>query len=91
VDSKIAQSFIKSKETLYDQLPEIDFTNILHAAFKRADPKSANKNSQAISIFALLGSANVKFCIKFGVIDSCYTNLHYAIFEINKNSSLEAG
>jgi len=54
-------------------------------------PKAQIKTVKPSVFFALLGSANVKFCIKFGVIDSCYTNLHYAIFEINKNSSLEAG
>jgi len=37
--------------------PGVNFINILQAAFTCADPKSTKKYSQAISLFALLGSA----------------------------------
>ena len=38
----------------------VNFTNILQAAFKRADPTSAKKTVKLSSFFALLGSAHVK-------------------------------
>ena len=38
----------------------VNFTNILQAAFMRADPKSAKKCSKIKQHFALLGSAGVK-------------------------------
>jgi len=40
--------------------PWVNFTNILRAAFTRADPKSANKQLNLTVFFALLGSARVK-------------------------------
>jgi hypothetical protein len=40
--------------------PGVDFTSILCAAFMGIDPKSANKYSQAISLFVLLEFACVK-------------------------------
>jgi len=46
--------------------PGVNFIKILHAAFTRADPKSAKKYSQAISPFALLGSVHV--CKSLGEI-----------------------
>ena len=38
----------------------INFTNILLAAFMRADPKSAKKDSQLKQLFALLQSVVIK-------------------------------
>jgi len=38
----------------------VDFTNIVDAVFMQADPKSAIKYSQVLSLFALLGSVHVK-------------------------------
>ena len=38
----------------------VNFTNVLRAAFTRADPKSAKKTVKLSSFFALLGSASVK-------------------------------
>ena len=40
--------------------PGVNFTNILHAAFMLADPKSAIKDSQLKQLFTYLGSASVK-------------------------------
>ena len=40
--------------------PVVNFTNILQAAFTRADPKSAKQLLNWIVFFALLGSARVK-------------------------------
>ena len=40
--------------------PMVNFTNILRAAFRRADPKSAIKLHELTVFFALLGSACVK-------------------------------
>ena len=40
--------------------PGVNFTNILRAAFTRADPKSAKKTVKLSSFIALLGSARVK-------------------------------
>jgi len=45
----------------------VNFINILLAAFTGADPKSAYKYSQAINLFALLGSARVKALCKMMV------------------------
>ncbi len=36
----------------------VNFTNILRAAFTSADPKKCTKDSQAVSLFALLGAAS---------------------------------
>jgi len=41
-------------------LPGVNFTNVLRAAFTRADPKSAKKLLNLTVFFALLGSACVK-------------------------------
>jgi len=38
----------------------VNFTNILHAAFKRADPKSTKENYGLTVFFVLLGSAGAK-------------------------------
>ena len=40
--------------------PMVNFTNVLRAAFTRADPKSTKKTVKLSSFFALLGSARVK-------------------------------
>ena len=40
--------------------PGVNFTNILQAAFTRADPKSAKKLLNLTVYFALLGPARVK-------------------------------
>ena len=40
--------------------PGFNFTNILRAAFRRADPKSAKKTIKLSSFFVLLESALVK-------------------------------
>ena len=40
--------------------PGVNFTNILQAAFTRADPKSAKKLLNLTVFFALSGSAGVK-------------------------------
>ena len=40
--------------------PRVNFTNILWAAFKLADPKSAKNESQLKQLFVLLGSARIK-------------------------------
>ena len=42
----------------------VNFTDILRAAFTRADPKIAKKDSQLKQLFALLGSAGVKAVLK---------------------------
>jgi len=41
-------------------LPGVNFTNILCAAFTRADPKSTKKTDDFTVFFVLLGSARVK-------------------------------
>jgi len=42
-------------------LSGVNFTNILHAAFAHADPKSAKKKIDDLTVFfVLLGSAPVK-------------------------------
>ncbi len=40
--------------------PGVNFINVLGAAFTRADPKSAKKDTQVVNFFALLGSVPVK-------------------------------
>ena len=40
--------------------PGVNFNNILQAAFRRADPKSAKKTVKLSSFVALLGTARVK-------------------------------
>ena len=40
--------------------PGVNFTNVLRAAFTRADPKSAKKTVKLSSFIVLLGSARVK-------------------------------
>ena len=40
--------------------PGVNFTNILQAAFTRADPKSAKKTVKLSSFFALFGSGHIK-------------------------------
>ena len=45
---------------LFFFIPGVNFTNILQAAFTRADPKSAIKLLNLTVFFALLGSASVK-------------------------------
>jgi len=47
-------------EILIGPTLEVDFINILRAAFERADPKSAQKTDNLTVFFALLGSAHVK-------------------------------
>ena len=49
---------IKNNKSIY--WPGFNFTNILRAAFTRADPKSAKKQLNLTVFFALLGSARVK-------------------------------
>ena len=41
-------------------LSGVNFTNILRAAFRHADPKSAKKTVRLSSFFALLGSGRIK-------------------------------
>ena len=41
-------------------IPRFNFTNVLHAAFTLADPKSAIKLLNLTVFFALLGSASAK-------------------------------
>jgi len=43
--------------------PGVDFTNILQAAFTRADPKSAKNYSQVISLFCAFGICARKSCM----------------------------
>jgi len=50
----------KEKHGLVGLTPEVNFTNILQAAFMRADPKSAKKLLNWTVFFALLGSGQVK-------------------------------
>jgi len=38
----------------------VNFTNVLQADFRRADPKSAKKTVKLSSFFVLLGSASIK-------------------------------
>ena len=40
--------------------PGVNFSNVLQAAFTRADPKSEKKQLNVTVFFALLGSAGVK-------------------------------
>ncbi len=40
--------------------PGVNFSNILHAAFTHADPKSASNTFKPSVFFALLGSGRVK-------------------------------
>ena len=40
--------------------PGVNFTNVIRAAFTRADPKSAKKLLKLTVFFVLLGSARVK-------------------------------
>ena len=40
--------------------PGFNFTNVLRAAFTRANPKSAKKTVKLSSFFALLGSTSAK-------------------------------
>jgi len=40
--------------------PGVNFTNILMAAFMRADPKDAKKTVGLTALFALLGSTHIK-------------------------------
>ena len=42
------------------ETPGVNFTNILQAAFTRADPKIAKKTVKFSSFIALLGSSHVK-------------------------------
>jgi hypothetical protein len=51
---------IDHKKSFSDLVSGVNFINILEAAFTRAYPKSAKKYSQAVSLFALLGSACIK-------------------------------
>ena len=46
--------------TAIGKRPGVNFTNILRAAFTRADPKSAKKLLELNDFFSLLGSAPVK-------------------------------
>ncbi len=45
------------REMLMKLTPGVDFTNILCAAFRHTDPKSAKKTDSLTVFFALLGSA----------------------------------
>jgi len=42
------------------ELPGVNFTNVLQAAFMLVDPKSAKKQLELTVFFALLGPASVK-------------------------------
>jgi len=45
--------------------PGVNFTNILHKAFTRADPKSAKKTEEGLNVFfVLLGSTHIKAACK---------------------------
>jgi len=44
--------------------PGVNFTNIIRAAFPRADPKSAKNNVKLSVFFVLLGSAHIKAACK---------------------------
>ncbi len=51
-------------------LPEVNFRNIICAAFMREDPMSAKKNSQAVSLFCAFGICERKSCtLNVGEID----------------------
>ncbi len=54
-EEKKAQQIEAKKAT-----SEVNFTNILCAAFTRADPKSAKRHSSHQYLFVLLGSWHVK-------------------------------
>ncbi len=61
-DPKTFQSskWIANQFKTANRHPEINFTNILSAAFTHADPKTAKDNDDQTCLFALLGSAHVK-------------------------------
>jgi len=48
------------RKTFMKWRPGVNFINILQAPFMRANPKSTKKDSQIVSLFALLGSERVK-------------------------------
>ena len=51
----------------------VDFTNVLQAAFSRADPQKHQKASQVKKLFALSESACVKAaCKHVDEIDPCF-------------------
>ncbi len=45
---------------LVNSIPGVNFINSLHPAFTCADPKSAKKDSQIVSLFVLLRSTCAK-------------------------------
>ncbi len=60
----------------------VDFINILQAAIMSLDAKSANKDYQVISQFALLESTDVKAaCKQVGEINPRSTNTELTIFK----------
>jgi hypothetical protein len=48
----------------------VNFTNILHKAFTRSDPKSAKETDSLTLFFAQLGSARAKAALKMLVIST---------------------
>ena len=55
--------------------PGVDITNILRAAFMRADPKTAKKTVKLSGFIALLGSARVKDARRMLVKSSCISTI----------------
>ena len=60
LSSKRRKNYLFTKKKSLVGLPGVNFTNVLQAAFTRADPKSAKKTVKLSCFFALLGSARVK-------------------------------